>query len=76
MDGKPVIKGTRITPKIIYEHFIANCEDDEKDLDDFVELIRKEYPSLKNKKEETILKSLLYYIANEPITNIIRNTKK
>lgn len=76
LDGKPVIKGTRITPKIIYEHFIANCEDDEKDLDDFVELIRKEYPSLKNKKEETILKSLLYYIANEPITNIIRNTKK
>ena len=76
LDGKPVIKGTRITPKIIYEHFIANCEDDEKDLDDFVELIRKEYPSLKNKKEETILKSLLYYIANEPITNIIKNTKK
>ena len=44
--------------------------------DNFVELIKKEYPSLKNKNEETILKSLLYYIANEPIINIIKTTKK
>ena len=76
LNGKPVIKGTRITPKVIYEYFIANCGDDEKNLDNFVELIKKEYPSLKNKNEETILKSLLYYIANEPIINIIKTTKK
>ncbi len=76
LDGKPVIKGTRITPKVIYEYFMANCEDDKKTLNDFVALIKKEYPSLKNKSEETILKSLLYYIANESIINIIKNTKK
>ena len=76
LDGKPVIKGTRITPKVIYEHFMAYCGNDEKNLDDFVELIKKEYPSLKNKKEETILKSLLYYVANESTINIIRATKK
>lgn len=76
LDGKPVIKGTRITPKVIYEYFMANCDDNEKTLNDFVELIKKEYPSLKNKSEETILKSLLYYIANESIINIIKNMKK
>lgn len=72
LNGKPVIKGTRITPKVIYEHFMINCKDDKKDLDDFVSLIKKEYPSLKNKSEETILKSLLYYVANESIINIIK----
>lgn len=76
LDGKPVIKGTRITPKVIYEHFMVYCGNDEKNLDDFVELIKKEYPSLKNKKEETILKSLLYYVANESTINIIKATKK
>ena len=37
---------------------------------------KKDVKKVKNKNEETILKSLLYYIANEPIINIIKTTKK
>lgn len=73
LNGSPVIKGTRISPKIIYEHFIKNCEEKNFDIEKFVKFIKKEYPSLKKKNEKTIMKSLLYHIAHEPLIKIIKD---
>lgn len=71
LNGKPVIKGTRISPRTIYEHFSNNCKEKEFNIDKFIEFIKKEYPSLKRKSEKTIMKSLLYYVAYEPLLKLI-----
>lgn len=71
MNGKPVIKGTRIPAKTIYELFLIKCNGKKFTVDDFICDIKKEYPSLKNKNESTILKAMLYYVANKSVFNFL-----
>jgi len=72
LNGKAVIKGTRIMPKVVLDYFVEDCKDKTYEEEQFVEKIKKEYPSLKNKNNQTIIKILLYAVAYESITNLIK----
>lgn len=72
MNGEAVIKGTRVSTKAIYEQFLIKCDKKKFNADDFAKEIKKEYPSLKNKSESTILKGMLYYVAHKSIFNFLK----
>lgn len=63
MSGLPVIKGTRITVKSIYESYILHL-DKYSNRKNVVKAIKKDYPSL---SEEQILFALCYYIKKTSI---------
>lgn len=71
MNGESVIKGTRIPTKAIYELFLIKCNEKNFNVDNFICDIKREYPSLKNKSESTILKGMLYYVAHKSIFNFL-----
>ena len=72
MNGKAVIKGTRVSAKAIYEQFVIKCEKNNFNAKDFAKEIKNEYPSLKNKSESTIIKGMLYYVAHKSIFNFFK----
>lgn len=57
--GKPVIKGTRITPITIADYFFSICEENGYKLEKIIKETISNYPSL---DEEKILVSILFCI--------------
>ena len=72
LNGKAVIKGTRITPKVVLDYFKEDCKDKTYEEKQFVEKIKKEERSSKNKNDKTIIKILLYAVAYESITYLVK----
>ncbi|MGM9881552.1 MAG: DUF433 domain-containing protein [Bacilli bacterium] len=72
MNGKVVFKGTRVPVKVVYDFFVEKCEKNIFDSETFIYDIKEEYPSLKNKKNKTILKGLMYYIGNKSIFTLFK----
>lgn len=68
MNGLPVIKGTRITVKTIYESSILHASECIKNNIDPIELIKKDYPSL---SDDEILFALLYYMKNTSFLKLL-----
>ena len=67
MNGIAVFKGTRIPVKIVYDYFEEKCKENNFNLETFIYDIKQEYPSLKNKKDKTILKGLMYCVGYKSI---------
>ena len=63
LDGKFVIKNTRIQPEIIFYYFANKCEEID-DSEKIMEMIKENYPSL---NDEEILMSFLYVIKEKGI---------
>ena len=72
LNGQPTIKGTRISPKTIYCFFMSYCKENGFGLEKFIDELKLQYPSLKRKTNETLLKGLLYYIANTNIFELMK----
>lgn len=65
MNGIEVFKGTRIPVKVVYEYFIEKSKKGNFDPKNFICDIKEEYPSLKNKKDKTIIKGLMYCVGHK-----------
>ena len=72
MNGKVVFKGTRVPVKVVYDFFIEKCKKNMFNSETFIHDVKEEYPSLKNKKDKTILKGLMYYIGNKSIFTLLK----
>ena len=72
LNGKPTIKGTRISPEVVYRFYMSYCKEKKCGFEKFIDELKIQYPSLKRKTEETILMSLSYHIANTNIFELIK----
>lgn len=65
MNGIEVFKGTRIPVKVVYEYFIEKSKKGNFEPKNIICDIKEEYPSLKNKKDKTIIKGLMYCVRHK-----------
>lgn len=72
MNGKAVFKGTRILVTITYDFFIEKYSDGTHELKDIICQFKKEYPSLKNKQDKTIIKGLMFCISRKSFITFLK----
>lgn len=72
MNGIEVFKGTRIPVKVVYEYIIAKNKKGNFNSKTLICDIKEEYPSLKNKKDKTIIKGLMYCIGHKSIFTLFK----